>query len=138
MIAEIVFSIVIALLIALLLPVSGRRGPAGFAGFFFFFLIFLFAGWAASLWLVPVGPVFYGVYWLGPLVVTLLLALILMAVIPASKPRSGADEVVRSEPETDTKTNVRYAVGIGFTIFFWIAMIGLLVAVYAGYNVSGD
>jgi hypothetical protein len=128
-----VFLLLLALFVSWLIPKTGRRGPGPASGLFFFFLLFLLAGWAASLWIVPVGPAVYEVYWAGPLVVTVLLALVLLAAIPTSRPRREAEEKLRQDQESPTETRARHALEIGFTLFFWIAVLGLILVIVAGH-----
>lgn len=132
MILEFLFLTVLAFLISWLIVKSGRHAPGPFAGLWFFFLLFLLAGWAASLWIVPAGPSFYEIYWAGPLVVSVLLALILLSVMPGSNPRVQAEDRMRQARETTSETRARHAIEIGFTAFFWIATLGLVAIILFG------
>lgn len=133
MIAELIFLILVAILISFSLMALGRTGPGPFAGLLFFFLIFLLTGWAASRWLVPTGPTFYDVYWGGPLVATLLLALIMLAVLPGHRRQRRDEEILRQSAETPSETETRHAIEAGFSLFFWFALVGLIIVIIAGY-----
>ena len=128
MIAEIIFSLFFAIFFAILLAnVFGRRGPGPANGLIFFMtLIFLFS-WAVGGWITPMGPVHWGVSWLGYLMVALLIALLLGALLPAVKT---SDEFNPERKLTDDelfqqKAN-KHPMEIGFGIFFWLTVIALL------------
>ena len=98
----------------------------------FYFFLFLLFGMAAATWIEPVGPAVAGVYWLGPLVATLLLLFILFALIPPSNTKEMMQEEIRKQRETPEETNERRAIEIGVGAFFWIAMLGLVAVIIAG------
>ena len=71
---------IVTALFALLL---GRRGP--WASSPLFFLLIFLAAWAGGVWITPVGPSVWGLYWLPFLVVAVLFALLLAAVTPPER-----------------------------------------------------
>jgi hypothetical protein len=102
-----------------------RRDAVG-TSVLFLFLILLFAMWAGTAYLPPWGPVLYGTPWLNTLVIGLLVSLLVLA-IAAPKRRAPAPSATR---ETAEEVIV---VGTAFGIFFWILIIGLLMAALISY-----
>jgi hypothetical protein len=82
-IADLVFSFVVALIFTLILvPLMGWRRPgheAPWPTVFFVFLLTFLVAWAGGVWLVPVGPTLYRVYWVPFVVVAVPYALLLLA-----------------------------------------------------------
>lgn len=97
----------------------GVRGPWG--SMWSFFLILFFSILAAYLWLRPMGPSWRDIYYYPPLGVGVLVALVLAAATPAQTNAKG---------EKETKINDFTGVTLG--IFFWLAIIALVIAVVAG------
>ena len=101
------------------------RGPWG--SFWAFFVIVLLAVFAADIWVGPVGPFFYNrVYWVPPLAVGLLIALLLAATTPNPKTRS--ELKIKSREQTE-KEKTRFALGT----FFWFLFLILLVFIVIGF-----
>ncbi len=126
---EFALALLLGLLLAMLLVMAvGWRAPgrdgAG-AALLFVFLVVLLGAWAAALWLPPLGPAVMGAYWVGPLFAAIVFGLILVAAAPP-RPTGARAEVVEGTPEGE-------AVATAFGIFFWILLLGLLLAVILGY-----
>lgn len=120
---EIVAALIMALVITLFFSgVLKHKGPWN-AIWLVFITIFL-ASWAGYLWISPFGPMVMGVSVMPIFVVGLIFAFILAAVtVPTRK-------VVRNmEIREDVSSDTRAAI----SIFFWIVLILLVVAVITGY-----
>ena len=119
------FSILLALVIALLLSVGlGRRGPGPLAGILFFF-IFLWLGiWAGGIWLTPVGPPLWDAPFLSFLFVALFLILLVTVLMPPSRPTKGETPVEQAEVA---------ATGAVLGFSFWVLIVLLAVAIAARY-----
>ena len=121
----------IALLIAFLLTIVfsriNRVGP--WSGFLWFFLIVLLTSWAGGVWVEPYGPAVRGVYWVPYLFFGVMLALLLAAVMPYEKPKS-QDEARQELEENAAAQEVSY---VALNIFFFIFMIGLILALVVHY-----
>lgn len=105
-----------------------RRGPWG--SFWAFFTIILLSVLVADAWVGPVGPIFFNhVYWVPPLTVGLLIALLLAATTPSPKTRSKL-ELDRKEIAENKETSV--ALGT----FFWFLFVIMLILVIAGSFVN--
>jgi len=101
-----------------------RRGPWG--SFWAFFTIILLAVFATDFWVGPVGPYFYeSVYWIPPLVVGLIIALLLAATTPSPKTRS---ELELQKDEINKGQEATLALGT----FFWFLFVFMLVIVIVG------
>ncbi len=116
---QLIFSLIIALILAFLLAIVMKRSEnlTSFAGFFL--LIFL-AAWAASLWMAPLGPPLFEVYWVPVLIVALIFFLLLASLLP-ERPRKADTLRQKIEKEQD----VEAAAGI-FSIFFWLLIVLLV------------
>ena len=81
---DVVFALIIALLLVLIFTIIFRAKPPDFGSVAFFLIVFL-SSWAGGIWLTPIGPVSWGVYWLPFLLVGVMVALLLAAVHPPPK-----------------------------------------------------
>ena len=128
---ELLLAFVVALLLSLLFipltaPQRARDGSSAVGAILFFFLILFFASWAGGLWITPLGPPLWGVYWAPVLLVGAFVALLLAA---ASEPSRQHYLRHRSEPAEAEAA----AAATAFGLMFWILMIALVAAVIAGY-----
>ncbi len=98
------------------------RGPWG--SFWAFFVIILLAVFAADIWVAPVGPYFGDTYWVPPLAVGLLIALLLAATTPSPG--------MRNKLETQKELEREDPAVIAFGTFFWFLLVFLLILVIAG------
>jgi hypothetical protein len=76
---DFVFALVVALMLVVIFAVIFNIRPPGFGVAAFFVIVFL-ASWAGGVWMTPLGPTGWGVYWLPFLLVGLMVALLLAAV----------------------------------------------------------
>ena len=119
----IIYLVLIAFLISLFFNFLLRvRGPWG--SFWAFFTIILLAVFTADIWVTPVGPYFGNTYWVPPLAVGLLIALLLAATTPGPK--------TRSELEAQKKREREEPAVIAFGTFFWFLLVFLLVLIIVG------
>ena len=98
--------------------------------FWFFMVIFLFT-WGVGSWLVPFGPVGWGVAWTPFVVTGLFMAVLLTAVTPRKDrrrpnrgPNSGAVQAVEQAIETRAET---------MDMFFWVLMVALACFAFGGF-----
>lgn len=139
---EIISALILALLFTMVFSLGFRnRGPWG--SFWTFFLILFLSIWAASFWVSPAGPVYWGIAWVPLFFVGLLLALLLAAAIPPSRPvrRAKRMNAVKPHPNPDPDmddariTTDEEPALIALSAFFWIMLVVLAVAVIIGYFV---
>jgi hypothetical protein len=81
----ILFDLLIAVSVGVFLTVVfsfifKRTGP--WDNTFLFFIITFLGTWAIGLWLKPIGPSFYGYYWIGYLAAGIFLAMIIASAGP--------------------------------------------------------
>jgi hypothetical protein len=114
---------ILALLISLGFSRSYRGESSGMPVIFMFILLVL-AGLAAQYWVMPFGPIVWGIAWM-PLVATVLIFTVLL-IMPSPyqgrKPRE-KKEVIQNE--------VKAAATI--SVFMWLLLFLLSVAVLVGY-----
>lgn len=118
---EIVAAFVVALVLTLFFTTVLRtRGPWG--SWWLVFIVIFLSAWAAHLWINPIGPMVLGVSIVPIFIVGLIFAFVLAA---SSIP------VVTSAKNGDTTTGDPGATAI--SIFFWILVLILVVAIASGY-----
>lgn len=130
---EVLFALIVAILLAgLLSAVAQPRAAGGDTAavavgslFLFFFVILFLASWAGGLWLQPFGPAVWGVAWLPFVLVGIFVALLLAAAASPGRYPSATGPVERDAPAA--------AAALAFGVFFWLLVIGLLVAIGFGY-----
>lgn len=130
---DLLFVLVLALILSSVLAWGfGWRHPARAdavgASMLFLFFILMLAMWAGWAWLPAWGPLLYGTPWLTLLLVGVLLSLLVLALVVPSRPTRPPRGT--TEPAEDVA-----AVGTIFGIFFWILMVGLLIAIISRYLV---
>jgi len=111
---------ILAILVALLF--SPNKSRDSIAPLMVLFFILFFAGLSAQFWIVPFGPVLWGVAWFPVFFIILIFALLFSVPPPRKKSLQGQGS------EVDTTVPV-----IG--VFVWILFIILAIAAIAGlYN----
>lgn len=125
---DFVFALVVALILVILFAVIFNIRPPGFGVAAFFVIVFL-ASWAGGIWLTPLGPVHRGSYWLPFLLVGLMVALLLAAVRTPPPKESSVELVDRRKQKAR-----RWAAVTTVSIFFWILVGLLLVAIVSRYT----
>jgi hypothetical protein len=123
-VAELVLSIIVAalfvgLLILILKP--GKEEKKGITAIVFLFLALFLPIWAGGIWLGPMGPAVFGMYFLPFLLIGLGVALLLAAVAP-----------LRKSPASD---QMSYETGPEYTFgpFFLAFVITFLLVIFLGY-----
>jgi hypothetical protein len=124
-----IWDVIVALVIGVGLTVIftlgfRRRGP--WANVLLFFLVVFLGTWTAGIWIPPVGPSLLGIYWLSPLMVGLILALLLAAAFPAIPRR-------RSREEIELKPEVPSPVVVAVDVFFIVLLILFGTVIMIGY-----
>ena len=114
---------ILAFLISLGFSRSYRGESSGMPVIFTFVLLML-AGLAAQYWVMPFGPVVWGISWM-PLVATVVIFAVLL-IMPS--PYQG--RTIREKKEA-AQSEVKAAAAI--SIFMWILLALLSVAVLIGY-----
>ncbi len=113
---------ILALLSALLFAPGYRKGS--YIPLATFILVVFLAGLASQYWLIPFGPLWWGISWV-PLLFTIIIVSILFAT-PPPYARSGkkSDELIET---TEIAT-----VGTVLGLLIWVLIIMLLIAIIVG------
>lgn len=120
-----------AALIALILTVAavffvGRRGPWG--SLWTFFLVLFLALWTVSIYVVPIGPVYWGIAWIPLAVAGIIVTILLIAAMPHA--HHSRDEVsITATSKEGGKTDLPHT-PVGR--FFWALIILLVIAIVVG------
>jgi len=115
--------LVSVLLTAIFLFGLGRK--ESWRRFLTFFLPVFLAAWAGGLWVTPVGPSAWGVYWVPFLFAGLMFALLLAATAPSRSPRSLREAAEQASQEEQVERAVGW--------LFWVLVAALVAAIMARY-----
>jgi hypothetical protein len=112
---------ILAFLISLIFATRNRSSSSWTQLILFFFILFM-AGVAGQFWIVPFGPVWQGVSWLPLLFIMLVVTLLFAAPLPGHR-----------HSRIDRKTDESVTAVVAISVFFWLLLFVLLIAVIAGY-----
>ncbi len=130
---EFLFALGVALLLTGIFSLAFRyRGP--WDVWWLFLLIILLVAWAGGLWIEPIGPPLFDIYWLPFLLVGLIFALILAAAAPPRPPsvrRAPRTPRIRRAATPTTPAEEETALAVG--LFFWLMLVSLVVVILMGY-----
>jgi hypothetical protein len=101
-----------------------RRGP--WSSILLFFLVVFLGAWTASVWIPPIGPPMFGVFWVSPLLVALILALLLAAAFPARPRRTRREEINLQKKEVPVVVRIDAFFIILLVVFAAVILIGYL------------
>ncbi len=132
--AHLLVAVLVALFFSLLLipfrrPRSAQAKASTAVGVLFLFFILFLGTWAGGLWIAPFGSAWLGVYWM-PFVVAGLFVALLMAVTDQSSRRR------YERDETDPDHVEHAALVTAFGMLFWILVMALALAIFAGYSAT--
>jgi hypothetical protein len=111
----------IALFVSVLFSSPYRSKGSSMAPLAIFFFVLFLAGIAGGYWIVPFGPVMWGIAWLPLLFIVFVVAILFSA--PPLHQRTIAT------PGEETKMGGALA---AVSIFTWILFVVLLIAIFAG------
>jgi hypothetical protein len=119
-----------AALIALVLSVTavfflGKKGPWG--SLWTFFLILFLAIWTVSIYMAPIGPMYWGIAWVPLTIAGLILTTLLIAAMPHETSSTDVDRKTASDTSRESHFFVP-AIGR----FFWALIILLVMAIMIG------
>jgi hypothetical protein len=133
-IPEFSISFIIALILTGLYMVL-RRGIGRSTGLIWLFLIIFLATWAGGTWLKPFGPTLWGIHWPAFVLVGLVIVLLLIVAVPPKAPR-GRQETLDMLEHIEEKKKIEEVVYITLSIFFWILLSLLLIAILLRYVIG--
>jgi len=124
---EVVGAIIVAVVISGIFYFAvDAKGPWG--SFWTFFVIVLLAVWAASLWIVPFGYIYWEIAWIPLFFIGLVIGFLLAAL--SSTPNSSRRTDKGSDVNAEVEPERTYA-AIG--LMFWLFIGLMLMAIIAGY-----
>jgi len=134
---SLVFAVALALVLTVLFIAFRSRGPWGAIWTVFLFLFL--AMWASELYVMPLGPVRWGVAWVPIIFSGVLLTILLIALTPdvgtRRRMKDGRLRNVMREvdpnyhPEDDSRI-ITTSSGIG--VFFWVIVVVFILVVIVG------
>lgn len=111
--------------------VLSSRGPWG--PLWPFFIIIFLVVWASSLWIRPIGFVYWNIAWIPLFFVGIVIALLLSAINPSGYHYyRGTEGAVEEQDIVKPKKEDREAAK-GISIMFWIFILFMVSAIIAGY-----
>ena len=113
------FAFIVAVALAALISLGLRRGNR-WVQFTGLFIIIFFVTWAAGIWIMPIGPAFWGTTWIPFLVAGIVVTLLLAAL---SFP-------FRQTPVKSGEAEVENRL---LNIFFWFLLAILISVIVANY-----
>jgi len=122
---DLIVALVVGLIIVSIVSLAfGTKGPWG-SLLWFFLAVSLFA-WAGGVWLVPFGPMFWGMSWIPIMFMAFLVSLLLTAASPRNPRwrRKASQEEAISEAGTKAVVDV----------IFWVVIIFLLIFAISHYT----
>src|SRR6056297_1216649 len=124
--AEIFVSIVLAVLVGtVFFYIFKKVGP--WNNFWAFLIVLILAGLIAEFWVAPIGPLVFGVSWLGAFAFILFFAILIAAATPTDKREREVDaEIVKEKMREEGPAIV--ALGT----FFWFLVFIMAVAAIGG------
>lgn len=125
-VGEIIAVIIVALFVGSIFYYGFKRtGPWGSL---WSFLLVLFLGTLlVSVWLDPVGPIWWGAAWIDLLFFGLIFALLLAAATPPSRQEGTyTSDVVTNERDG------KHAAVVAIGLYFWLMLVLLTAAIIAG------
>jgi hypothetical protein len=124
--SDLLLVLFIALILTFVFAVGFRRQSWG-GGLVIFFLVMFLATWAGGVWVIPFGPIWWGVSWLPFLLVGIVMALLLTAIMRPDRVRPREGGGIDLEPRPDTQSMA------ALDVFMWLLICGLMVAIILGY-----
>ncbi|MBD3308117.1 hypothetical protein GF339_16860 [candidate division KSB3 bacterium] len=126
---EFLFVLIITLILTAVFATGFRRHTTWNILVPFFVILFL-ATWATGIWITPIGPMVGGVFWFPFVWVGVIYALLLTAFIPPRDRRSSASRHEKArQAEKERRTFMV------LDAFFWVLILGLLIAILSRYLV---
>jgi hypothetical protein len=122
---DILLALGIAIVLTLLFTFGlRRRGP--WSNVLLFFLLIFLAAWTASIWISPVGPPLFGIFWVSPLMVGVILALLLAAAFPTTPKAKRREEIDLQKGPSSVAAVVDVFFVILLIVFAAVILIGYL------------
>ena len=118
----IVAAFILALLLSLLFVPDFRRGA--FGSFVIFFFILFMGGIFTQYWIIPFGPVWWGVTWMPLLFILLIFTFLLVIPSPYERRR-----MIKTN-ESNTEENASAAISIFVWLVFTILLIAILIGIF--------
>jgi uncharacterized membrane protein len=126
-IAAFVVALIVSALFVLFTRRRGRR-----TGFVWLFLIVFLATWSGGVWIEPIGPSLWGIYWISFFLVGIVVALI-MVVFSYQKPPMGRHETLAMLERMEERERLREATYVTLSLFVWLLLIAFVVALALRY-----
>lgn len=120
---EFLAAFILAFLVTLIFAMGYRGSGSSLTQIAVLFFILFIAGIAGQYWIMPFGPVLWGISWLPLLFIVLVVTLLFAAPPPYAVKKRKAEEKAEDSP-------AKMVVSIGV----WIILLSLLMAAIIGYN----
>ena len=112
---------ILALIISLLFAPGYRRGS--FAPLIIFFFVLFMAGMASQYWIIPFGPMWWGISWMPLLFIILIFTFLFAAPSPYER---------RNISKTNDEKQAASAAVAAISIYIWLLFTILFIAIIVG------
>lgn len=115
-IADLIVALFVGLFVVWIVSFAfGTRGP--WDSFLWFFVVVSLFAWAGGVWLVPFGPIWWGIGWLPIILMAIFVSLLLTAASPRTR---------RWRRAAEKKANADDEGRVVIDTIFWVLLICLL------------
>jgi hypothetical protein len=131
LILDLLAALVVAIILSALFALATRR-DARKKGLIWLFLLIFLVTWSGGIWARPFGPTLWGVHWLTFFLVGVIVALVLAVFSHRRAPRGRRETLDMLERMEEEKV-MEEATYVTLSLFFWLLLIALIVAVAVRY-----
>jgi hypothetical protein len=128
---EFFVAFIVALILSTLFVLTTEKGIRKKNPIWLFLFIFLIT-WAGGIWMIPIGPILYGVRWL-PFVLVGLIAVLLFVALSHNRLPKDRLETLEMLDRIEQGKEIEQVTYITLSLFFWVLVMGLIAAIVLHY-----
>ena len=126
---EFLVAFLVALILSTLFVLTTEKGIKKKNPVWLFLFIFLMT-WSGGIWLIPIGPMIYGVRWLPFVLVGVIAVLLFVALSHNRLPKGRRETLEMLDRIKQEKEQITY---VTLSLFFWVLLLGLIAAIVIHY-----
>lgn len=120
-------------LIMMIIFISIFRKYQPWPNYLLFFLVLFLGTWAGGVWLTPVGPTVWNIFWLPFLITAIILMLFMSAIVSGIKLHKFDESVLIEEDDDESDESSKKQIISG--LFLWLVIGILVVSIFLHYVV---
>ncbi|MFZ7110320.1 MAG: hypothetical protein ACOWYE_01445 [Desulfatiglandales bacterium] len=129
---DLVLALLVAFILSAAFALTNRTPDRRRSGLLWLFLLMFLGTWAGGVWVQPLCPATWGGHWLVFLAIGFVIALIFAAMSHRRSPGS-RHETLDMLDSVEAKKEVQAATYITLSLFFWVLLAFLLLAIIIRY-----